>query len=393
MQKSLKIIHITSDYPPRALWGMGVYVETLQRGLSEKYKNIHSCVATASKSIAEDGACITTTKEEDALFLSGDNKTAIFNDFSKFLLWQEKLADAILDYFKTNSHISTVLHVNNWMSWLTAKKIRNIMDLPIVSSIHFLQKQYEVMVENPIPTYHNDIIEIELEMLSESDGVICFSNESERMVKGMYGIEREDIVTIPHASKICTDGTVVLNKTQNILFLGRLTHDKGILEVIRAVEYIREKYPDVHLHIIGDGELYSKISESTLPFVTLYGYIDDAQKIKRVAEGCSFSLLFSTSDVFPISVIDSMACGCIPFLPDRETVSIMFEDRVSGFRIGGDIAKNTADIIIDLLNNTDRLLDMRKNAQRYYNTHYSIDTLLKSTLAVYKKALLDKNKV
>ncbi len=389
MQKSLKIIHISSDYPPHTLWGMGVYVETLQRGFSEKHKDICSCVATASKSIAESGVCITTSKEDDLLLLCRD-KIAIFDNFGKFLLWQEKLADSILDYFKTNSSQNTVLHVNNWMSWLTAKKVCKNLDLPIVSSVHFLQKQYESMVENPIPTYHNKIIEIEREMLSESDEIICFSDESKRMIKEVYCIEREDLFVIPHTSKIRASDIRVLQPTHNLLFLGRLTHDKGILEVIESVKYIREKYPDVQLHVIGDGELYDKILEQVLPFVTLHGYIDNAQEIEKIANECSFSLLFSTSDVFPISIVDSMACGCIPFLPNRESVAIMFEDGISGFRIDGNIGKKVADIIIDLLSNNARIVDMRKNTQKYYNTHYSIDTLLSSTRKVYEKALSDK---
>lgn len=393
MQKCLNVMHISSDYPPHALWGMGVYVEILQRGFTEKYKDVCSCVATTSKSLGENGVCVATKKEDDVALLSQD-KTAIFDNYANFILWQDRLADEILKYFKINLPRNTVLHTNNWMSWLTAKKVSKALGLPIVLSVHFLQKQYEIMVENPIPTHHDEIITIENEMLSESDEIICFSDESRKMIREVYGVERGNVSIIPHTSKIRIDGTEEINSTHNVLYLGRLTRDKGILDVIQVVKKLQKKYRDTHLYIIGDGDLYYEIANQKLPFVTLYGYVDDAQKIKDIAKKCSFSLLFSTSDVFPISIVDSMSCGCIPILPNRHTVAYMFEDGVSGFRVNGNIVQNSIRIILDLMSDNNMLVNIRKNVQKYYNNHYSIDTILMSTRKVYETALLDKqNKI
>lgn len=386
MQKFLNIIHITSDYSPHALWGMGVYVETLQNGFSTMCKDIDSCVATASKSRMQSGVCITTTSDDDIRYLCKD-KTAIFDNYSSYLLWQEKLGDAIIEYLRTNASAHTILHSNNWMSWITAKKVSKATGIPIVSSVHFLQRQYETMIKNPIPSFHHEIIQIENEMLAESAGIICFSAESKRTIGELYGIERDDISIIPHTSKIHDDKKTELLPTHNILFLGRLTRDKGVLTVIETVMNIREQHPHVHLHIIGDGELYEEVHSRNLSFVTLHGYIDDPYKIKEIAEQCSFSLLFTTSDVFPISILDSMACGCIPVLPDSTNVAIMFENNVSGLRIPGDIKREATRIIAELLNDNKRVMQMRRNSREYYQAQYSISTMLNLTRKVYEKAL------
>ncbi|HVX92985.1 MAG TPA: glycosyltransferase, partial [Candidatus Dojkabacteria bacterium] len=143
----MNILLITSDYPPNALWGMGWHVVKLKESLENR--GVSCYVATAYKSRNYGNNIITTDERTDRDLLSS-NKYEIFNDFDKFNLWQEKLADAVL-----NSNIEfDLIHCHNWMSWITAQKIKKVKNIPIVITFHLLQKQYELMKENPIPTFH-----------------------------------------------------------------------------------------------------------------------------------------------------------------------------------------------------------------------------------------------
>ncbi len=382
MSRNIVVIHITSDYPPNSLWGMGIYVERLHNGLRE-YSDIQSYVATAKKVRVFDKTIITTEMEEDEKYLSHD-KYSIFDNYNNFLIWQDFLAKHIINFIKNNNLKNIVIHSNNWMSWITAKKVSKALKIPIISSIHFLQKQYEKMIENPIEEKHLDIINIEKDMLLNSNHIICFSDESKKVVEKEYEIKRNNISIIHHTSKIEPVDQNNLKVTTDILYLGKLSYDKGILKAIDLVKKIRLTN-NVNLHVIGEGELYEQIKKENLPFVKLYGYLDDPSEMKSIMVNCSFSVLFSTSDVFPISIIDSMSCGCIPILPNLDSVSKMFENEVSGFRVDEDVIGNSASIMLKL--SEDKILKMRKDTLKYYEEHYSLEKMLIKTRDIYLEVL------
>ena len=62
------------------------------------------------------------------------------------------------------------------MSWLTAKELmKHDNNLNSVVTFHFLQKQYELMKENPISSIHNEIVDIEQEAIANSKKIIVLS--------------------------------------------------------------------------------------------------------------------------------------------------------------------------------------------------------------------------
>ena len=79
----IKVLHITSDYEPNSLWGMGKSVYNLQRYFSRNSCfNIHIQIATVSKSGNVHSDIVTSKKEIDRKLLSSD-RYSIFNNFNK----------------------------------------------------------------------------------------------------------------------------------------------------------------------------------------------------------------------------------------------------------------------------------------------------------------------
>jgi len=76
----------------------------------------------------------------------------------------------------SNNQKFDLLHIHNWMSWLTAKELmKHDNNLNSVVTFHFLQKQYELMKENPISSIHNEIVDIEQEAIANSKKIIVLS--------------------------------------------------------------------------------------------------------------------------------------------------------------------------------------------------------------------------
>ena len=79
------------------------------------------------------------------------------------------------------------IHCHNWMNWLTVQELKKEYPLAkVVSTFHLLQKQYDHMLENPIPSYHDNIISLENEMLLQSDAVIVQSSVQLTLIQKNY---------------------------------------------------------------------------------------------------------------------------------------------------------------------------------------------------------------
>ncbi|MFA6754350.1 MAG: glycosyltransferase, partial [Candidatus Dojkabacteria bacterium] len=190
----MRILQITSDYLPRPLWGMGWHVNQIINGLSDA-SDYEVYVATAYKSNNVHPNIISTESVKDALLLS-DNDYEIFNDFDKFNKWQIVLAEKVL-----SSNIEfDIVHAHNWMSWLTAKEIKKQKpSVKLYITFHLLQKQYELMKDNPIPSHHNEIIDIENDAIESMDGIIALSDSTIKLLESHYNVSKKKVHHIPHS--------------------------------------------------------------------------------------------------------------------------------------------------------------------------------------------------
>lgn len=69
-------------------------------------------------------------------------------------------------------------------------------------------------------------------------------NKNSFTIRPMIGFDEEDIIFTRNFD---------LLKKANILYVGRLVYDKGLFELLSAINILREKFSNIHLTIIGDG--------------------------------------------------------------------------------------------------------------------------------------------
>ena len=107
----------------------------------------------------------------------------------------------------------------------------------------------------------------------------------------------------------------------NLIFVGRLVHVKGVLDLIKAFAIAAENLPDWGLLIIGQGPLKPKIvnemqHKSWKDLVTIVPYIDPKELI-RYYVGSSVFVLPSHDEPWGVVVNEAMACGLPLILADR----------------------------------------------------------------------------
>lgn len=97
-----------------------------------------------------------------------------------------------------------------------------------------------------------------------------------------------------------------------ILYLGRLNHKKGVLDLLNALPSVVSKVPDVKLILAGDGDICNYKNYASLlgisKHVEFTGWIDEDKKISLLSKVSALTLP-SYSEGFPVVIIEAMAFG------------------------------------------------------------------------------------
>ena len=115
-------------------------------------------------------------------------------------------------------------------------------------------------------------------------------------------------------SQECTEVSSLDNKT--IVYVGRLSHEKGVMRLLRIWKQVSAQLVDYTLKIYGDGymmdEMEQFIQSNSLPRVELMGYSSDLKGIYTNADLC---LLTSDTEGFGMVLIEAMYYGvpCVSF--------------------------------------------------------------------------------
>jgi len=144
-----------------------------------------------------------------------------------------------------------------------------------------------------------------------------------------------------------------VEKQYDVLFIGRLVANKGVLLLLDAIAQVKRTYPNISLAIRGDGPLKTvlraKIAETNLSDnVIMLSRITDPSQMPTLYGRARMLVCASTVEGNPRVTIEAMACA-VPVL--STPVGIMpnvIIDGVNGYLFEGDAAR-LADKICSLL--------------------------------------------
>ena len=177
-------------------------------------------------------------------------------------------------------------------------------------------------------------------------------------------------------------------------FVGRLTRDKGLPELIEAFETILAVKPEAHLLLVGwfdaseDGlelDLRSRIKKH--PRIHSTGFVADTAPYYRAMD---VMVLPTWREGFPNVVLEAAATG----IPVVTTLSTGSRDavvpEVTGLLIPPGYPVAIHEAVLHLLRNPERRCRMGKAARAWVLDHYAHSQVLNRTV-LYYKSLLELN--
>lgn len=176
---------------------------------------------------------------------------------------------------------------------------------------------------------------------------------------------------------------------ENITYVGRLSHEKGLETLIDAVKGL-----GIRLKIIGDGPLketlISGVTDKGVGNVEFLGY-KKGTDLQNEIKNSMFTVLPSEwYENNPRSVIESFALGK-PVIGARiGGIPELVKDNETGLTFASGNSGELREKISSLVNDKDRIIAMGKNAREFVEREFNPDVHYKGLIEIYEIAMARK---
>jgi len=151
-----------------------------------------------------------------------------------------------------------IIHAHDWMTGVAGVMIKRALNIPLVVHIHSLEYDRNSQPEN------SWIFEIEKIILNEADKVIAVSTYTKHILETVYHIPATRIKVIHNGIAPIESFRLTKHFPEKlILFIGRLTYQKGPEIFVEIASQILTQTPKVRFAIGGKGDQLPEIIRKT----------------------------------------------------------------------------------------------------------------------------------
>lgn len=217
----------------------------------------------------------------------------------------------VVDAFR--SHDADLLHAHDWITYKAAAELKRRTGKPLVWSCHSTEH------DRSAGFFPQEwIIDLEKAAVRDADLVIAVSELTRKQLIERFGAEPSKVVAIHNGvdfGKWADVRARDYGRSRNVvLYLSRVSRQKGPMSFIRAAKRVLERQRDVRFVVAGRGEMIPEmidycIGNGIIENVTFTGFVPDTEA-QKLYEQADVYVLPSVSEPFGISVLEAMTSGC-----------------------------------------------------------------------------------
>ena len=175
-------------------------------------------------------------------------------------------------------------------------------------------------------------------VINSAKAVVCVSEVSARESITDYGVIADNLIVIPNAITVVDQPALQVDRTVDIIFVGRLVPEKGVDTLIKAVSNLWQRFPDLTVSIVGDGPSFHELNRlvvdaGLIEHVLFLGQLNSADVHQRMMMS-NILVLPSRKESFGIVLLEAANAGCaivasstggIPSIVEHEANGLLFE--------------------------------------------------------------------
>lgn len=232
----MRIAILTNEYPPYTYGGAGVHVEYLTRELARVHDGVHEVqvLCFGDQRVSEPPLSVEGVEPPVDLPARDGRHAKFFATLAQNLVMSGRLADV------------DIVHCHTWYTHFAGCLVKQLQGVPLVLTTHSLEPHRPWKVEQLGTAYHASTW-VERTAYQTADGVVAVSEAMKHDVQSLYGVPPERIRVIHNGIDLdqyrpTPDLAVLASlgidpEVPYVLFVGRITRQKGIIHLVNAIRY------------------------------------------------------------------------------------------------------------------------------------------------------------
>lgn len=400
----MKIALFSNEFPPNIYGGAGVHIDFLSQELAKLGQVEVRCFGNQlenTNAMNVIGIQSSLNKMEDDC----NQHIKMFHNLSRNVEMSQNTLDA------------DVIHCHTWYTHLAGIFSRELLQVPLILTTHSLETHRPWKVEQLGNGYFLSRW-IENHAYNTADGIIAVSQQMKTDVIEAYGVAPEKVTVIhngidPEFYKPTFDNNLLLEYGINpeipfVLFVGRITRQKGISQLISAAKYFNKNCqvvlcagaPDTE-EIAKETEILIQELQSQRDGIILISEMLPREKIKILYSHARVFACPSLYEPFGIINLEAMSCetpvvgsavGGIPeIIIEGETGYLIELESISRTDFNPknpeEFQKNFAQKINVLLDDENLANQMGKAGRERVLDIFSWESIAKTTYNYYEKVI------
>lgn len=393
----MKILHLTSEYPPHKVGGLGTHVDDLTRAQVKAGIEpiVIACAFSGSQGYENiDGVHV--------FRFDADNIPA--EDFPSWALQMNVLmqnqASKVIEEFKDIS----LIHAHDWLVATAAIGLKHIYRIPLLSTIHSLEEGRRGGIYEDRQELIHDI---ERKMVYESWRVITCSNFMKQSVCSSFYTPWDKIDVIPNGVNMSKydfnydryaeiRNKFALPYEKIVFFVGRHVWEKGVDVLVGAVGSVLKEVPEAKFVITGEGYMTEKCRDLTNQMglgnkVLFTGYTDD-DTLDALLHISDVVVIPSRYEPFGIVALEGMASRTPVVASDTGGLSEIIQHEVNGLKVWSGHSESLAIGISRVLKDNGLKENIVTNAYNTVKSTYNWQNIANMTKSTYERIIDEYNK-
>ncbi|CAO80753.1 glycosyltransferase family 4 protein [Candidatus Cloacimonas acidaminovorans] len=251
----------------------------------------------------------------------------IWKEMTAHLIGEEDLIRKVQEYTLRASRFAEILdydliHAHDWLTYPSGILAKQISRKPLIVHIHATE------FDRAGGPGDERIHKIEHLGMNYADKVIAVSQYTAQMIMSRYRIDTGKIRIIHNAFTVSE--TTLHNKKRifkgpTILYLGRITLQKGPDYYLDMADKVLKVHPEARFILAGTGDMQRQILRRSAALrlknrFLFTGFLDRKQ-VERILQAADIYVLPSVSEPFGISPLEAMAYGITAIISKQSGVA------------------------------------------------------------------------
>ena len=327
------------EFPPFNSGGLGTACYGLTKGLNNHNKKVTFVLPKADDSLNAEFVKIVSA-EDEIKTIKGMKKMTIksllqgyitkeeykerVKEFSKKIklkrqaknndIYGKNLFEEVWLYGQRAGEVAEneefdIIHAHDWMTYEAGINAKKVSGKPLVIHVH--ATEFDRTGDNP----NQCVYDIERKGMHEEDSIIAVSKLTKEKIVKHYGVPKNKVNVVHNAVEFndnkFNQGSLKINdKEKVVLFLGRITIQKGPDYFLYAAKKALEVNPDIKFIVAGSGDMeqfmIEKTAELDIADKVLFTWFLRGKEIDKAYQMEDLEVMTSVSEPFGITTLEAM---------------------------------------------------------------------------------------